>query len=561
MKIFAGKHWALLALTQLLAGLLLLGSAQASARISVEADRVDIAMGETLRLTITADAGEQPDDLDLAALERDFEILQRSSATSARIVGGQQSVTRTLELELAPRRDGLLTIPSMAYSGRQTTPIAVKVAPQPQFALDDELVYFDAEVDRTEVYVQAQVILTITLQQAINLDNRAVSELDIPNTYVEALEQKSFQRRAAGRLWQVTELRYALFPQQSGSLTIPPIAFSGRELLPGRSLLGARLGRRIAIESEAIKLQVKPVPASFPGDVWLPARRLDVSQRWSATPTSLSVGDSTTRSIEITAEGLQGSQLPPISSLGSTSGIEGLRFYPDQETIEQREIPVGIEGYRLQSEALVATEPGQWRLPELVIPWWNTETDTLEYARIPAESVAVAGAATNNASLDNAPGSDEMLGFSSPASGVLLWQVLAGAGWFTAICLGFYGWRARRHPAAVTRQPTVKTGFKLGSRELVPLRLACSANDPSAARDALLVWGQRYLNRETTPTLQQLSESVSPELGQEIRRLDAALYASGGNTWQGNTLFGLVRDVSAIPPESADDSLQLYPTG
>jgi hypothetical protein len=61
--------------------------------------------------------------------------------------------------------------------------------------------------------------------------------------------------------------------------------------------------------------------------------------------------------------------------------------------------------------------------------------------------------------------------------------------------------------------------------------------------------------------LQQLSESVSPELGQEIRRLDAALYASGGNTWQGNTLFGLVRDVSAIPPESADDSLQLYPTG
>ena len=83
MKIFAGKHWALLLLTQLLTGFLLLGSAQASARISVEADRVEIAMGETLRLTITADAGEQPDDLDLAALERDFEILQRSSATSA----------------------------------------------------------------------------------------------------------------------------------------------------------------------------------------------------------------------------------------------------------------------------------------------------------------------------------------------------------------------------------------------------------------------------------------------------------------------------------------------
>ena len=172
-----------------------------TARITAEVDRTNIAMGETLRLTLTADAGERPDQISLDQLEIDFEILQRSSSTSARLIGGEQNITRTLEIELSPLREGVLTIPAFNTGGRRTTPTAIKVSPEPEFALAEELVTFDATVDNTEVYVQAQVILTITLQQAINLDNRAVSDVDIPDTYQEPLEQKSFQRRSGGRFW------------------------------------------------------------------------------------------------------------------------------------------------------------------------------------------------------------------------------------------------------------------------------------------------------------------------------------------------------------------------
>lgn len=557
MMIFAGNRWAIWTLLLLLA----VASTQAFARVTVTADRNDVALGETLRLIIKADAGEQPDELDLTQLERDFEILQRSSATSARIVGGEQSVTRTLELELAPRRDGLLTVPSFDYEGRRTTPIAIKVNPQPDVALDDELVYFDAKVDRSEVYVQAQAILTITLQQAINLDNRAVSELEIPNTYVEALEQKSFQRRAGGRLWQVTELRYALFPQQSGSMEIPAITFSGRELLPGRSLLGARLGRRIALESKPITINVKPVPASFPGDVWLPARQLKLDSRWSTPPEQLAIGDSTTRTIEITAEGLQGSQLPPITSLGSTSGVSGLRFYPDQETVEQREVAMGIEGYRLQSEALVATEAGQWQLPELVVPWWNTETDTLEYARLPATAVAVAGAAVLGSGADDpaltSPSGQYGLSDATPGP---IWLGVGALGWILAAVFAGLLWHQRgqshRGGPANSRVSAVPS---IGNRELVPLRLACSENNARAARDALLIWGQRYLQSDMPPTLSQLAQRFPNELGNEIRRLDAALFGPEGEHWRGDALFKQVRDQSERPPTDEAPVLALYP--
>ena len=76
------------------------------ADLSATADRRDIALGETLRLTILGDAGEQPSEIDLTPLNRDWEILSRSSATNARFINGRNNVTRTLELELAPLREG-----------------------------------------------------------------------------------------------------------------------------------------------------------------------------------------------------------------------------------------------------------------------------------------------------------------------------------------------------------------------------------------------------------------------------------------------------------------------
>ena len=72
------------------------------AELSATADRRTIAMGETLRLTLLGDAGEQPAEIDLTPLNRDWEILSRSSATNARFINGQNQVTRTLEMELAP---------------------------------------------------------------------------------------------------------------------------------------------------------------------------------------------------------------------------------------------------------------------------------------------------------------------------------------------------------------------------------------------------------------------------------------------------------------------------
>lgn len=552
---YAGKSRGL----WLWSALCLLLSMPTTARITAEVDRTNIAMGETLRLTLTADAGERPDQISLDQLEIDFEILQRSSSTSARLIGGEQNITRTLEIELSPLREGVLTIPAFNTGGRRTTPTAIKVSPEPEFALAEELVTFDATVDNTEVYVQAQVILTITLQQAINLDNRAVSDVDIPDTYQEPLEQKSFQRRSGGRLWQVTELRYALFPQKSGDLLIPAIAFSGRELLPGRSLLGARLGRRIAIKSDPINIRVKPVPATFPGDVWLPAQQLSLTSRWSAAPEQLSTGDSTTRTLEITAQGLQGSQLPPVTSLGGTGGIKGLRFYPDKETIEQREIPLGLEGYRLQSEALVSSEAGNWTLPERTIPWWNTKTDTLEFARLPEERIRVTDLLAPKDSANSDIATTPVLTEGTTVNR-WLWQMSAATGWLLAAILGALLWLRRRDAKANPPHGQADIDAQK-TQHLMSVRKACSTNDPVAARLAVLTWGHKRFDDSSPNTLNEIAARVGGDLAVELRAIDTLLFSKESNpSWQGAKLFKLLKNYDAGTASKEVTELRLYPT-
>ena len=552
---YAGKSRGL----WLWSALCLLLSMPTTARITAEVDRTNIAMGETLRLTLTADAGERPDQISLDQLEIDFEILQRSSSTSARLIGGEQNITRTLEIELSPLREGVLTIPAFNTGGRRTTPTAVKVSPEPEYALAEELVTFDATVDNTEVYVQAQVILTITLQQAINLDNRAVSDVDIPDAYQEPLEQKSFQRRSGGRLWQVTELRYALFPQKSGDLLIPAIAFSGRELLPGRSLLGARLGRRIAIKSDPINIRVKPVPATFPGDVWLPAQQLSLTSRWSAAPEQLSTGDSTTRTLEITAQGLQGSQLPPVTSLGGTAGIKGLRFYPDKETIEQREIPLGVEGYRLQSEALVSSEAGNWTLPERTIPWWNTKTDTLEFARLPEERIRVTDLLAPKDSANGDIATTPVLTEGTTVSR-RLWQMSAATGWLLAAILGALLWLRRRDAKANPPHDQADIDAQK-TQHLMSVRKACSTNDPVAARLAVLTWGHKRFDDSSPNTLNEIAARVGGDLAEELRAIDTLLFSKESKpSWQGAKLFKLLKNYDAGTASKEVTELRLYPT-
>jgi len=558
MNRFAGKDRS--ALLSLRCGLLLLLSLSlpAMADLFASVDRREIALGETLRLTLTGDAGEQPAEIDLTPLNRDWEILSRSSATNARFINGQNQITRTLEMELAPLREGTLGIPSLSSGGRRTTPLSIRVNPEPVIAPGDALVLFEASVDQPAVYVQAELMLTVTLQQAINLDGGEISAVDIPDAVVEPLERRSFQRRLGNRTWLVTELRFAVYPQKSGALEVPAIGFTAREVQPGRSLLGARLGRRLRMASEPIDVDVKSVPDGFPGEVWLPARSLTLEENWSVEPDGLSVGDSTTRTLTVVADGLQGSQLPPLSSLQGAPDIPELRFYPDQETIEQTELVRGLQGRREQSEALVARASGDWTLPAIRVPWWNTETDTLSYATLPARQVTVRSATTVVSAPDTT-----ILTPSTREDGVAptwLWGV-AGSGWLAAGLLLWLFLRSRAQTRSAEIEPTASVSESSVRQAIVRIRRALEQQDPGALRQAVLQWGAGHHGKAFS-SLSELASVSSEQLSAILKDLDRALYSAAAESTASDALISALREEP--PPREKTSgrnaSLELYPT-
>ena len=528
------------------------------AELSATADRRTIAMGETLRLTLLGDAGEQPAEIDLTPLNRDWEILSRSSATNARFINGQNQVTRTLEMELAPLRQGTLTIPSLTAGGRSTTPLAIRVNPEPVVAPGDELVLFDASVDERSVYVQSEVILTVTLQQAINLDGGEISNFDIPDAVVEDLERRSFQRRVGNRTWLVTELRYAVYPQKSGALRIPAIGFTAREVQPGRSLLGARLGRRLRMASTPLEIDVKSVPTSFPGEVWLPARALTLEENWSIDPASLNVGDSTTRTLTLTARGLQGSQLPPLSSVQGAVNIPELRFYPDQESIDQSELAEGLQGRRVQSEALVARSGGAWTLPEIRVPWWNIETDRLEFATLPARTVVVTAIQTADQI------NDTTLSPNTSTAGTTLplwlWAVSA-AGWLVSLALGILLWLSRRQTASPSPTPGNAKAKSASVRQaLVKIRKAAEQQDAPLLRKAILQWADLHHDQRFS-SLEALACVSTEPLATRLSAVDRSLYGDGEIAGALDGLIDTLREEPA--PQSrgtGSNTLALYPS-
>src|SRR5690554_7495508 len=78
---------------------------------------------------------------------------------------------------------------------------------------------------------------------------------------------------------------------------------------------------------------------------------------------------------------------PPRSTLFPYTTL--FRSYPDQINHDENITERGIIGYSEQSVAIVASSGGEFTLPEVRIPWWNTNTNSLEYAVLPKHKILV----------------------------------------------------------------------------------------------------------------------------------------------------------------------------
>ena len=370
-------------------------SLQSLAKTSLNAivDRTQIYESETLTLKVTGNVDmefsfgglmnfgrRQVDSPETGDLENYFEILDQQQSYNMQTINGSTTSQVTWTYSLAPKTTGKLTIPALTFKDAQSAEIQVNVLSGNDTSKAPDA-FIEIEVDKKQAYVQEQIIYTLRLFTIGRLTSGSLSEPVTSNAIIEQLgEDKKFYRMAHHRRYEVIERKYLVFPQNSGQLTIEEQNFNG-------VLIDSNNRRRIRArdKSEAVTINVIPPPAEFTGDIWLPASSFHLSENWQGDPSKLFVGDSITRSIDMTALGLLGSALPPIVM----SSQKGLKVYPDQAVVESVQHELGAQASRKQANALVAITASQISLPEINIPWWDTINNIERVETIPAQTFQI----------------------------------------------------------------------------------------------------------------------------------------------------------------------------
>lgn len=539
-----------------------------AATITVQLDRNTISINESLSLIFEA-TGSVDEDPDFSPLEKDFDILNRSQSSNISYINGNYKKSQTWTLNLMAKQEGVLTIPSISF-GKDTSPqarITVKAAAKADPATQD--IFIEAEISSNEAYVQQQIIFTMRLLTAVNLSSVNFSDLKTENvdTRIEALSDgKQYRTQRGNRTYLVVEKKYALFPQQQGTLHIPALLAEASLGSRAQSLFdpfnrGASIQR---FRSKVFDIKVKNIPASFKGNTWLPTTELQLDEQWPDNK-EFKAGEPITRTISILANGLTAEQLPELQF----HDVKNIKQYPDQAALNNNKQDDGIIGIRQQKVALIPVSDGTYILPAIEIPWWNIKTNKMEVARIAERTIAVNKSATDTRTLTpdkpaitspdkqvfdesattdihTAPTQTSSLGLWLSAFFAIGWLLTGVAWWFSS---------RKRSMTSTNKIEPKNIRIKDALRNL---QSACNNNDAHACRIHLLTWGKTLFG-EKVVTLDDVAKYANNSALQiEIIQLNTSLYSTKTLSWNGQALWQAVQQVNAAstPQSNTDNSLE-----
>ncbi|MDH3907873.1 MAG: BatD family protein [Gammaproteobacteria bacterium] len=541
-----GMHRAWLALVTMLMSI---SAAQAAVTARVDRNAIDLNESFMLEIVVDTDIDLQPD---VSSLHEDFYVGQSSQLSNTMIVNGEISRSRTWTYQLMAKRTGELVIPPVAVGSESSQPQRITVR-QPTNAPPGEAdVFITSEVDYAESYVQAQVLYRIKVYRAVPTRQPALRDPQFGGAEVlieVAGEERSYDARLNDRTYNVVERAYAIFPQESGEVTISPARFEARVLRAGRIT-----GRKV-FESEPQAIRVLPIPeppADFPDAAWLPARDLQLRDNWSRQPDDLKAGEPITRVIEINALGQLETQIPAIEP----PNVSGVNIYPDRPELSRQIEPGGIRGVRKDQYAIIGVDGGVMTLPALRLPWWDVEAGEWKVAELPERSISILPSreapVVDPAPTVTTPVDDTEAPSAEVSMGRDFWRLVAQVVvvlWLLTLAAWWLSSRPKREP----REPAPPPLHKQQARHLKAARKAALSGDGAGVRQAMLEWGRLQWPDDTPRSIGALSRRVSAPLSDELGRLSLAAYGRNGEGWDGQALAKSVRSF-AVLDETGEDA-------
>jgi len=568
---------ALLCLSKATAILLLCPAIALAISLTASVDRSTIDLEETLQLTLKLDTQANGKGPDFSALDMNFDIISNNRSSQYRSVNGKAESFTEWKLILSPKKVGQLLIPSVNYQGIYSEALVVEVKKTEPSNNSSKDIFIESSVSKSSVHVQEQIIFTVKLFTSINLRSINSDELTVDDALLVELSEQRYQKRLNDKPYAVIEIRYALFPQTSGVLEIPPLIYSvatkGRVRDPWSDPFGTQTGEMKRLRTQPLTVTVKPAEASFTGSSWLPSSQLSLNEEWSSDPSTFKVGEPITRVITLAAKGLTGAQLPPLKFAAEP----GVKYYPDQAQTQDQNVEQGVTGLRTETIAVVPMKSGPLTLPAISLSWWNTDTQRQEKTTLPAIKVEVAEAAGVDyaqalpAPLPQTPTQVEENTKQNSAP-PLLWMTISAVLALLSLALFVAYWRLKNRvnkgliDSKIEHQSSLRTEHEDEQKAFQAMKEACENGDLAATREKIIAWGiSRWPNKHSTNLTSVGQHFDSEDADTLLQELDASIYRGTQNSepWPADKFLNLVKDLRSkkvTRRESGSKLRALYPT-
>ena len=369
-------------------------------KIMVSVDKTRVEVGNHFRLTISVHGAFDTDIPQLTPPENFILMYGPSVSTQTSIVNNVVSIFRGFTYSFSPTETGKFELGpvSLEYKGKVYTSntIKIEVVKRTPFEGDvdpdrerskridiNKRIFVELTTDKKEAYLYEQIIESFKLffQRGLPIDNLDYVAASTKSFLAEKLgEERRYEEVRDGILYNVIELRTALFPLVSGNIEIPPAKFNCNIIIRQQGYSNSmfdeftgRGGQKYPVErsTDSIKLKIKSLPESdkpedFAGTVG--KFTMDVL----AKPTKVKVGDPITLSINIRGEG----NIQTIGGPVLTPGDEkDFKIYPAETDTTITDRGEGIRGEKLFSKVIEPQHENIDMIPAISFSYFDPELE------------------------------------------------------------------------------------------------------------------------------------------------------------------------------------------
>lgn len=563
--------------------------AHADFELTLRANRNVVNIGETLTISVITQGDSSPNgEPPFANQLNGFDLLARSSSTDIRISGGRKERRSVWAYTVQPIRSGTIQISPFQWQGKSSNALTIQVTdpnaatsakPQantgttkPQVAAKPPpAVIIESEVDQKVVPVRAQLLYTMRIMHRTPIGGK-INQPPFSDSEVLTypLGEKSSQKIISNVRYSVREWRYAVFPQRSGTLNIPPASLDGYH---------QHTRKRVRRKSKTHKIEVLPSPSSFAASEWLAAKNVVLQEEWSTSPDKpLPIGQPITRKIIIRADGLPAEQLPALAAID----IPNIKTYPEQPDIKTESHYSGMQGQRIETMVLIPAYAGNVTLPSVQIRWWDTKRGGIQTAELPArqlnivspnvpssdthlqlaeqgdETVTVTDAGLSNLPPSNAP----TVAPARPSWTWWLFTLFTASAWPVLL---WQTWHKRRKKLLKAQEAHElhRAHHHTQKKLLEQATHGARQNNHIVASDALLEWARHRWPEEPPSNLPEIAKRTNSDaLSNAVQQLNRIRYQEERKEWNGVLLAEAIQGLQkrAQNPKSNKHALaELYP--